>query len=71
MGEQEPKLDVWQRVKHVGRSVSRLVLGPRLFSPISEHQFKHPEIENTGGGPMIDRELYREPTDGEAREEQD
>lgn len=52
-------------LRRTGRFINHLVLGPHLFSPVSDHKF-----ENTGGGPMLDRKLYlvRECPDIEGRD---
>lgn len=37
-----PKFDLFPRITKVCRAVSRLALGPHLFSPVSDHEFRHP-----------------------------
>lgn len=42
MGEGWPKFDLFPRIAHVGRAIGRFVLGPHLFSSVSDHEFRHP-----------------------------
>lgn len=47
-----PEFHLFPRLKKVGEVISHFVLGPHLFSPVSDHEFNH------GAAPMLDRELY-------------
>lgn len=46
--------NLFPTIKRAGEFISHFILGPHLFSPVSEHTF-----ENRGGGPMLDRELEK------------
>lgn len=46
-----PNFDLFPRITRVCKALNRLVLGPHLFSEVSDHKFDHP----------FDHELYDNP----------